>query len=87
MKGRSRSRFLAEGRAHCRPVQLRPGATFKEVNMGKTLTIAEIMIQLSDQELLEALPYVRNADGEKMSLIELKHCLRETVKEVRDARG
>ena len=64
-----------------------PARLFKEVSMGKTLTIAEIMIQLSDQELLEALPYIRNEDGEKMSLIELKHCLRETVKEVRDAHG
>ena len=42
-------------------------------------TIAEIMIRLSDRELLEALPYIRNEDGERVSLVELKHILRETV--------
>jgi hypothetical protein len=46
-------------------------------------TIAEIMIRLSDRELLEALPYIRDENGERVSLIELKHILRETVKEVR----
>ena len=51
----------------------------------QTLTIAEIMIRCSDEELLSVLPYIRNEDGEKMSLIELKHCLRETVKELHHA--
>lgn len=40
-------------------------------------TIAEIMIRLSDEELIDMLPYIRNENGERMSLIELKHCLRE----------
>ena len=47
---------------------------------GRQPTIAEIMIRLSDRELLEALPYIRNEDGERVSLVELKHILRETVK-------
>jgi hypothetical protein len=45
----------------------------------QTLTIAEIMIKLSDRELIEALPYIRDENGEKVSLVELKHILRETV--------
>ena len=45
----------------------------------QTPTIAEIMIKLSDRELIEALPYIRDENGEKVSLVELKHILRETV--------
>lgn len=50
--------------------------------MEQTPTIAEIMIRMSDDELVGVLPYIRNEDGERMSLIELKHCLRETVRRV-----
>ena len=42
-----------------------------------TETIAEIMQKMSDCELLEVLPYIRDENGERMSLIELKHYLRE----------
>lgn len=47
------------------------------------MTIAEIMIQLDDSELIEALPYIRDEDGEKVSLVELKHYLREEVRRIR----
>lgn len=40
-------------------------------------TIAEIMIRMSDEELIEMLPYIRDENGERVSLIELKHLLRE----------
>ena len=43
----------------------------------KPKTIAEIMAGMSDQELIDVLPWVRNEDGERMSLIELRHYLRE----------
>jgi hypothetical protein len=43
-------------------------------------TIAENLIKLSDRELIEVLPYVRNEDGERVNLIELKHMLRKAVK-------
>jgi hypothetical protein len=43
-------------------------------------TIAQIMAKLTDSELIEMLPYIRNEDGEKMSLIELKHYLRKDGK-------
>jgi len=43
----------------------------------KPKTIAEIMAGMSDQELIDVLPWIRNEDGEKMSLIELRHYLRE----------
>lgn len=43
----------------------------------KTQTIAEIMAGMSDQELIDVLPWIRNEDGERMSLIELRHYLRE----------
>ena len=43
-------------------------------------TIAENLIKLSDRELIEVLPYVRNEDGERVNMIELKHMLREAVK-------
>lgn len=45
----------------------------------QTPMIAEIMIRCSDEELIDALPYIRNEDGIRMSLIELRHCLRETI--------
>lgn len=43
----------------------------------KIPTIAEIMDGMSDQELIDVLPWIRNEDGERMSLIELRHYLRE----------
>ena len=52
----------------------------------KQPTIAEIMIKLSDDELIEALQYIRDENGEKVSLIELKHCLRETVRRIHESR-
>ena len=48
----------------------------------KQPTIAEIMIRLSDEELIEVLRYVRDENGERVSLVELKHYLRETVKNI-----
>lgn len=49
----------------------------------KVITIAQIMAKLTDRELIEMLPYIRNENGEKMSLIELKHYLREEIKNER----
>ena len=43
-------------------------------------TIAENLSRCSDQELIELLPYIRDENGERVSLIELKHYLRK-VKE------
>lgn len=43
----------------------------------KIPTIEEIMAGMSDQELIDVLPWIRNEDGERMSLIELRHYLRE----------
>ncbi len=41
------------------------------------MTILENMMRLHDEDLLTVLPYIRDENGEKMSLIELKHYLRE----------
>ncbi len=49
-----------------------------------TETIAEIMIRLSDLELIEMLPYIRDENGEKVSLVELRHILREEVQRIRN---
>lgn len=46
-------------------------------NVVTTKTIREILLGLSDQELIECLPYIRDENGEKVNLIELKHALRE----------
>lgn len=43
----------------------------------KPETIREILLSLSDSELVGMLKYIRNENGEKVSLIELKHILRE----------
>ena len=43
----------------------------------KIPTIAEIMAGMSDQALIDGLPWIRNENGERMSLIELRHYLRE----------
>lgn len=40
-------------------------------------TIAENLARCSDQELIAMLPYIRDENGERVSLIELKHCIRE----------
>ena len=49
--------------------------------MGKT--IAEALRRLNDRELLEMLPYIRNENGDRVSLAELKQILKEETKEVR----
>ena len=41
-------------------------------------TIAENLMRCSDQELIAMLPYIRDENGERVSLIELKHYLRES---------
>lgn len=46
-------------------------------------TIAQIMARLTDAELIEMLPYIRDENGEKVSLVELKHILRETIKTIK----
>ena len=38
-------------------------------------TIAENLARCSAQELIALLPYIRDEDGEKVNLIELKHYL------------
>lgn len=48
-----------------------------------TETIAETMIRMSDADLLTILPYVRDENGERVSLIELRHYLRETVRQIK----
>jgi len=40
-------------------------------------TILDNLARLSDEDLITVLPYIRDEAGEKMSLIELKHFLRE----------
>lgn len=46
-------------------------------------TIAEIMIDLSDQDLIDMLPYIRDEDGERLvSLVQFKHILREEVQRI-----
>ena len=49
----------------------------KKTNHKEPKTIREIMKGMSDRELIEMLPYIRNENGEKVSLIELKHYLNE----------
>lgn len=41
------------------------------------MTILENMLRLRDEDLLVMLPYIRDENGEKVSLIELKHFLKE----------
>ena len=38
-------------------------------------TIAENLMRCTDQELIALLPYIRDENGERVSLIELKHYL------------
>ena len=44
-------------------------------------TIAENLARCSDQELIALLPYIRDENGERVSLIELKHYLRKVKEE------
>lgn len=46
-------------------------------NQEEPKTIREILKGLSDRELIEMLPYIRDENGERVSLIELKHSLNE----------
>ena len=44
-------------------------------------TIAENLMRCTDQELIALLPYIRDEDGERVNLIELKHYLRKVKEE------
>ena len=43
----------------------------------RTICILDNLMRLSDDELLTVLPYIRDENGEKVSLTELKHYLKE----------
>ena len=43
-------------------------------------TIAENLARCTDQELIECLPYIRDEEGEKVNLLQLKRYLREATK-------
>ena len=43
----------------------------------KPTNIGEAMLRLTDEELISLLPWIRDENGEKVSLIELKHYLKE----------
>ena len=43
----------------------------------KPKTIADALARLTDDELISLLPWIRDENGEKVSLIELKHYLKE----------
>lgn len=45
----------------------------------KPRTIAENLARLTDDELISVLPWIRDENGEKVSLIELKHYLKEAL--------
>lgn len=47
------------------------------MNDQKPKTIREILKELSDRELIEMLPYIKDENGEKVSVIELKHYMNE----------
>lgn len=40
-------------------------------------TILENLMACNDQELISLLPYIRDENGERVSIVELKHYLRE----------
>ena len=46
----------------------------------RTRTIAENLARCTDQELIETLPYIRDENGEKVNLLQLRRILREKVK-------
>lgn len=48
------------------------------------MTILENMLRLRDEDLLVMLPYIRDENGEKVSLIELKHFLKEEKEKRRE---
>lgn len=41
------------------------------------MTIADNLLRCTDGELIEILRYIRDENGERMSLVELKHYLRK----------
>ena len=43
-------------------------------------TLRDVLRVMSDSDLIELLKYIRDENGEKVSLIELKHYLREERK-------
>lgn len=45
----------------------------------KPRTIAENLARLTDDELISVLPWIRDENGEKVSLIELRHYLRKVT--------
>lgn len=40
-------------------------------------TLLDNLLECNDQELLTMLPYIRDENGERVSIVELKHYLRE----------
>lgn len=58
--------------------------TYHEAMSGRT--IAENLMRCSDQELIAMLPYIRDENGERVSLVELKHYLRESNRGQRAAK-
>lgn len=46
----------------------------------KTICILDNLLRCSDEDLLSVLPYIRDENGEKISLVELKHYLMEEKK-------
>lgn len=46
------------------------------------MSILDNLLRLRDDELLTVLPYIRDENGEKVSLIELKHFLKEEKRRV-----
>ena len=43
-------------------------------------TIGEVISRLTDSELIDLLPYIRDENGEKVNLLQLKRYLREATK-------
>ena len=41
------------------------------------MSILDNLLRCDDLELLKVLPYIRDENGEKVSLVEMKHFLRE----------
>lgn len=47
------------------------------MNINEPKTIREVLQRLPDADLITLLPYIRDENGEKVSLYELKHILKE----------
>lgn len=47
------------------------------MNINEQKTIREVLQRLPDADLITLLPYIRDENGEKVSLYELKHILKE----------